>query len=245
MKQEQDVFVALPLFISLLLYSLIIFGVFYYLGYSQDNIKKYSSKKDSFLEVHVVSKPEAKEVKKVEVKKEEKKKEEVKKEEVKTALKQSSSVKDLFGKIKTKDVNLSKPIPTNKNKQAKQSRKKSSKKNKPVAKNASKLVKSLTLDSAPSKASSVGEYNEFYGRVQETLDGLWQQTNPTESGANAEVEINIDKNGNFSYSVVTFSYNNDFNKKLRDFLEQMRGVKFPKNKKNYPTFVTKFTDKLE
>ncbi len=247
MKQEQNVFVFIPLLISISLYLLAICGVFYYLSYSKDSIKRYSSKKDNFLDVYMVSKPKEKpkvfQQPKKEEKKEEKKPEE--KPKVKTAVRENTNVKDLFGKIKTKDINTSKPIPTNKRPKAKQSRKKSAKKNAKPNIKASKLIKSLSLDNSPSLSSSKGEYNEFYGRVQKTLEGLWQQTIETESGIEAYVKINIDKYGNFSYSVVSFSYNNDFNKKLRDFLEQMRGVKFPRNKQNYPTFVTKFTDKLE
>ncbi len=243
MKQYDKIAIFTPLFLSICLYSFVLTSVFYYLKTDYKKAVRYSSKKDNFLDITMVSREKkevlmTKEIKKKEVKQEQKK------EEVKTALKPSENLKDLFGKIK--DINTSKPIPTNKNKQAKQSRLKPSKKNKPKqVKSASKLTDSISFEDSPKMSSSVGVYDKFRGEVQEILDGFWNETIQTESGAEAEVKINIDQYGNFSYYIVKFSYNNDFNKKLRDFLEQMRGVKFPKNTDNTSDIVIKFADRLE
>ena len=59
------------------------------------------------------------------------------------------------------------------------------------------------------------------------MDEHWQETIDTVSGNKAQVLINIDKLGNFSYKIEKLSYNDDFNAKLRDFLEEMKDVAFP------------------
>ncbi len=241
MNQKDAVF--LPLGISVFLYLCIVFGVFYYVNYSKDSVKRYSSKKDNFLEVSMISKP--KEQKSVIQKIKKQKKQEIEKTEAKTSVKQNDKIKDLFGKVKTKDLNRTKKIPINNKDKTVQSRLKPKKSSDKSSKKASKLINSLSFEDSPSMASSSGEYDEFYGKVQETLDGFWQQTIETQSGAEAKVKINIDAYGHFSYNIVEFSYNDTFNKKLRDFLEQMRSVTFPKNRKKASDIVIKFTDRLE
>ncbi|MDR1460318.1 MAG: TonB C-terminal domain-containing protein [Campylobacteraceae bacterium] len=74
---------------------------------------------------------------------------------------------------------------------------------------------------------SSGTYDPFIGKIQDMLDEKWQGTIYTSSGAQAEVEIKIDKAGSFSYSIVTLSYNSDFNMKLKSFLDDMRTERFP------------------
>lgn len=260
MGDERKSPVIIPLFIAIGLYLSAIIGVFYYVGFYDELVKRYTSKKDNFLEVTMVKrekkeeKPKKEKAKQALKKDEMKKLEPVKKEEVKTAIKERVVVKDLFGKIKTKDINLTKPIPVSKKDPTKQSRLKSSKKNKQKAKidkktkiKASKLASSLSFDSSPTftKSSSSGVYDKFRGEVQEILDGFWNETIETESGAEAKVKINIDKSGHFSYDIVNFSYNNEFNVKLRNFLEQMKSVTFPKNSDRVPDMTIKFTDRLE
>ncbi|MDR2341881.1 MAG: TonB C-terminal domain-containing protein [Campylobacteraceae bacterium] len=72
-----------------------------------------------------------------------------------------------------------------------------------------------------------GIYDPFIGKIQDILDEKWQETVFTSSGARAEAEIKIDNVGSFSYSIVTLSYNNDFNLKLEKFLDEMQNESFP------------------
>jgi protein TonB len=72
-----------------------------------------------------------------------------------------------------------------------------------------------------------GIYDPFIGKIQDILDEKWQETMYTSSGAQAEVEIKIDNAGSFSYSIVTLSYNSDFNLKLENFLDEMLKESFP------------------
>ncbi len=253
MRGEDKPLVVIPFLLSLSLYCGIVYGIFYYLNYNEELIKKYSSKKDNFLEVAIVQNNEKiikpkqvqkKDEKKIEKKIDKKQQKENKQEVKKTSKKTHLGIKNLFGKIKTKDINLSKTIPSSKSSTAIASRKKPKKTKSKKAKN---LASSLNLSSSPSlpASSSVGEYDKFRGEVTEMLEGFWHQTPGTQIGAEANVKVLIDKDGHFSYDIVNFSYNSDFNAKLRDFLEDMQSVKFPKNVDNIPPLTVKFKDDME
>lgn len=254
MRHKENIHLFFPFLLSLLLYGAIVFGVFFYIHKAQEMYERYSSKKDNFLEVAIVerkkepkpSAPEAKEQpKKIEpiVKKPEPKTEiEKKSEDVPSRDKRESiALKELFGKIETKKAKA-KPIPTSSKSPAKASRLKKQKKKSVATKKASSITKSLKFKSTTlSSASSVGKYDPFLGEVQEVLDGYWNQTIDTISGASAKVKVTIDAQGNFSYTIVNLSYNDEFNIKLRRFLELMKDVQFPRNKdnKNLGTIVFK------
>jgi protein TonB len=77
-----------------------------------------------------------------------------------------------------------------------------------------------------------GTYDPFVGKIQDILNEKWQNTIYTSSGAQAEVEIKIDKNGKFSYYIATLSYNSDFNLKLKNFLDNMLMEDFPRYEGN-------------
>ncbi|MDR1284720.1 MAG: TonB C-terminal domain-containing protein [Campylobacteraceae bacterium] len=96
--------------------------------------------------------------------------------------------------------------------------------------NASKILDKLDFKQQRTlivTGASSGIYDPFIGKIQDMLDEKWQDTIFTFSGAQAEVEIKIDKAGGFSYSIVTLSYNNDFNMKLKSFLDDMQKEHFP------------------
>ncbi|MDR0407843.1 MAG: TonB C-terminal domain-containing protein [Campylobacteraceae bacterium] len=95
--------------------------------------------------------------------------------------------------------------------------------------NASKILDKLEFkqQTLVVKGASSGIYDPFIGKIQDMLDEKWQDTIYTYSGAQAEVEIKIDKVGSFSYSIVTLSYNNEFNVKLKSFLDDMQKEHFP------------------
>ena len=67
--------------------------------------------------------------------------------------------------------------------------------------------------------------------MQEILEENWQKTVDTESGNVAKVIIKVSNRGSFSYKVVSLSYNNEFNTKLKEFLKVMESVEFPKYEK--------------
>jgi protein TonB len=76
-----------------------------------------------------------------------------------------------------------------------------------------------------------GIYDPFIGKVQEILEENWQKTIDTENGNVAKVLIQVNDKGIFSYKIVSLSYNNEFNNKLREFLKAMETLEFPKYEK--------------
>ncbi|MBE0491730.1 MAG: TonB C-terminal domain-containing protein [Sulfurospirillum sp.] len=135
-------------------------------------------------------------------------------------------LKNLFA-----DINITKPLNSTK-KQVQQVRKKES--SKPIQevqrqKEASKIIDALKLQKQSSLivTQKDGIYDPFKGKISDILDTYWQETIDTVSGNEARVLVSIDQKGNFSYSIETLSYNDDFNAKLREFLEMMREVVFP------------------
>ncbi len=205
--------------------------------YLQDKVRKnidYTVKKNNLLDITLVeSKPKkiTKHIKKIVKKKSIKKPKKIatkpKPKKVSPKVQKKVSLQGLFKKIDTKKINEPK-IET-----ALQSRKKEVKsKNsieKPVKKEiAKKLIESLNFKTVQNiKSSKKGIYDKFRGRVQQILYENWQNTIDTVSGNSATVEIFIDKMGTFSYKIVKLSYNDEFNSKLVDFLEEMKDKEFP------------------
>lgn len=222
-------------FASLMLYVSLVGGLALYLASTQEWVQRFSTQKDSFLDVTLVERP--------------------KQQQQSTRPQQPSpqpnppastppkptpgpsqakpspaptqnNVRDLFRGIDTAKLAEPKPIPTPPAKT--QSRAQPTQAQQSAPSNAaSKLVGSLALEEASSPSSARGAYDPFLGAITELLEGYWQQTIDTVSGAEATVRVTIDRQGRFSYSIVRVSYNNAFNAKLRDFLERMRSVSFP------------------
>lgn len=249
--------IALAAFLSLSLYMGIIFGIFFYLGHSQEFIQRFTSKKDDFLDVTLVQRkvtPTPVKKKKRIIKKKAEPKRVVKptpktKSTPKAAKKQSADLKNLFKSIDTSK--LADPAPISAPKPKAQSRLKPSKK--PAAEvvpkdDAKNLTASLELETKPVTmvSQSKGTYDPYRGKISEILDGHWQETIDTVSGAEAKVSVTVDYQGSFSYTIVSMSYNDAFNAKLRDFLEAMREEDFPPYMEGESLSMTiKFKDVLE
>ncbi len=219
--------------LALIIYLIVIISLALYL---QSKIKKnidYTLNKKSILDVTLIERKKpnkiSKKVQKV-VKKLSKKKRVSTKPKPKSVAKKVQkkiSLKGMFNKIDTKK------IVEPKQEQALQSRKKPIKVKKNRQKEtknqlAKKLVNSLDFKKSQNlKSSKNGIYDKFKGKIQQILYENWQNTIDTVSGNSATVEIYIDKEGTFSYKIVKLSYNDEFNSKLVDFLEDMRDKEFP------------------
>ncbi|NOX15069.1 MAG: TonB C-terminal domain-containing protein [Epsilonproteobacteria bacterium] len=217
---------------AIVLYISVILFVSFYL---QDRVRKnikYTAQKNVVLDITLVERKSV--VKKRVHKKIKKKASKQKKTEKKPALKtvKSKSIKKvslqgLFKKIQTKKIVEPKP------KRTLQSRKKIIAPKKVIQevekkKDAKKVVESLNFENKKSIISSKnGVYDKFKGKVTQILDEKWQNTIDTASGNKATVTIFIDNSGTFSYKIEKLSYNDEFNSKLRDFLEEMRDIEFP------------------
>ena len=219
-------------FLATLLYLFVMLFLAFYL---QDKIRKnidYTIKKNTILDITLVERKPKRVVKRKKkvIEKTTKKRIIPSKPKPKSVAKKTQkkiSLKGMFKKIDTKK------IVEPKQEAVIQSRKKKvvAKEivEKPVKKElAKKMVESLSFQKVQNlKSSKNGVYDKFKGEVQKILYDNWQDTIDTVSGNSATVEIYIDKNGTFSYKIVKLSYNDEFNSKLVDFLEEMRDKEFP------------------
>ncbi len=219
--------------LSFIIYFFIVALGIYMLQSHNTKIIKYTASKKNLLNVTLVERKEKMVVQKKK-KKVVKKKKSVNKPKpvVKKKIVRAKKVdkkpdfKKLFGKI---DLNK---LPKESQRIKKKVRKKIVHKEvEEVVKDekAKKITKLLDFEKQDSLliTSKDGVYDEFRGKIADILDASWQKTIDTVSGNVAKVTIGIDKFGNFSYKIETLSYNDAFNAKLRDFLEEMRDTKFP------------------
>ena len=218
--------------LSFLLYFLILFTIVSLIQEQNQKIQKYTASKKNLLNVTLVEREKAPIKKKVVVK--EKKnvvQKEIPKAQVKTTraqnVEQPKSLKGLFD-----DINLDK-LPKATQRQEKKIRKKIVKNDvqevTKVDKKASKIADSLKFEQQENLiiTQKDGIYDEFRGKISDLLEQYWQKTVDTVSGNQATVIIGVNKFGNFSYTIESLSYNDDFNAKLRDFLESMKEIEFP------------------
>ena len=222
--------------IGFLIASVFYLAVLIFVGfYLQETIRKnikYTATKNVVLDITLVekkSKPKRDVRKKI--KKHAKKIKKIASKPVQKKHKSTStkkiSLQGLFKKVNIKNIKE----PTVKRSEPKRrkiiSAQKQQEKN--ITKNdAKKIVKSLNFENKKNIISSKdGVYDKFKGKITQILDENWQNTIDTISGNSATVTVIIDKFGTFSYKIEKLSYNDDFNSKLRDFLEVMKDKEFP------------------
>ena len=204
-------------FAAIVLYSAVVASIALYLAGQQEWIERYTSKKDSFMDVVLVARPQekSKETPKVAKPKQAPKesKPETKIEEPTTKAAQpkpvqQANVRDLFKDINTSKLDKVADIPTQKPKT--QSRLKpndsQSGPKEPPKKEASSLVSSLKFESATQEQGSTGIYDEYKGKITELLEAYWDETPETIPGVEGKVIVTIDAFGNFSYTIETVSY---------------------------------------
>lgn len=259
--------------LSTIIYICIVCGIFIKLTYFKEEPKKYTDTKDAFMDImvverepDVVAKAPEKKQEVVKPKEPEKKVEQPKPEPPKpeTTHKpvepeptpkepepvkkvEEPNLKDLFSQIDTSKLKEDK---VNKKKEPpkEQSRKKPEKtQSADSSKKASDVINALQLDKVAKtpKSQMTGEYNEYFGKITRILQSKWSMYK-ADTNDNAEVEISIDVNGNFSYNIKKLSYNSEFNDKVREFLQSMTFEKFPPSELGRTaTLITTLQDKLE
>lgn len=241
--------------LSIILYLTLLATMAHFLAQHNAKLLKYTANKKNLLTVtliepkttHKVQEKQQKVVKKIETVNIEKPKEV---QETKRAEKVSKEVKkpdfkDLFSKI-----DLTKVSEDTQQRKTKVRKKVEQKSIDEVlkAQKAKEITKTLEFQKQETltSASNEGVYDAFKGRVSDILHSRWQETVDTVSGTVASVTIMIDNLGRFSYKIESLSYNDDFNAKLRNFLEEMRDENFPPYTDG-GVFVmkTEFKDELE
>ena len=228
---------------SILLYLFLLVCLAFVITSHKDTIRNYTSNKDP-LNVALVERKKNDSEKL----KEERKKEEVQKpvekpvekpaEEKKVASSPKEAVKSQSLRGLFEDINTSKLPPDAKEQKKDQTAPTRIKPNKEENKEksesvASKIANSLNFSEQKHLVDTKkgGEYDPFIGKVQEILEENWQKTIDTENGNVAKVVVKVSDKGRFSYKIVSLSYNNDFNTKVKEFLKAMESVDFPRYEK--------------
>lgn len=218
--------------LAILLYVLIVVSIFYGIKKELEITKKYTNSLDSYMDVVMVDRANddrdlAPEKDKIEEKVpviEEKQeiKEEVKTSNKETQQEESPDIKSLFSDVQLE--NLKKP----KQNDAVQVRKPTESKN-ANQKSAKSIIDSLNKGNEVKKQNkqNTGEYNAFWGEVSGIIESRWRAYK-VDSKFSAEVILVIDKFGKLSYNIKSLSPNTNFNQKVRDFLENLADVEFPK-----------------
>jgi len=231
-KANKSLYDLIGFIVSFFIYFCVLLFLAFYLQEKVHKDIKYTAKKNVVLDITLVEhKPTKKrhfvKKQKKQIKKAKKIASKPKVKSMATRSPKKISLQGLFKKVKVK--NIKEPVI----KKSKPSRKKIKsaikEEVKPVTKrDAKKIVKTLNFDNKRSIISSKdGIYDKFRGKITQILDENWQNTIDTASGNSATVTIYIDKTGTFSYKIEKLSYNDDFNSKLRNFLEEMRDKEFP------------------
>lgn len=114
------------------------------------------------------------------------------------------------------------------------------------AKVKNELLKMKKLLSSSSKKNEIkGKYDdEFFAKISSIIMQKWNATIGTKDRLKATVILKIDKNGHLSYRNLKSSFNNIFDTKLKDFLDNLSKELLPKYKKgNFIEAEFLFTDR--
>lgn len=153
------------------------------------------------------------------------------------------NLKNLFSDIDTSKLKDEKKSEPQKVQSNKQSDKKTQQKPSTAA---SDIVKNLKIDkvaSAP-KAQVSGTYDPLLGAITKQIERKWRSYKANSDNI-AKVKIEIDGYGNFSYEVVEFSRDNEFNQKVKECLDLLTREKFPFSSGKITSLNLVMQDKLE
>lgn len=226
---------------SIFLYVALLLFFVYMLSHHQEKNLNYTSKKDDSMNITLVERKKndseklKEERKKVEEAKPEPKPAEQPSEEKKVASSPKETVKSvslqgLFDTIDTSKLPKDAKEQKKDNKQPTRTKPNKDETKEKSADVASKIANSLNFAEQKHLIDTKrdGVFDPFIGKVQEILEENWQKTIDTENGNVAKVVIKVSDKGTFSYKIVSLSYNNEFNNKLREFLKAMESMEFPK-----------------
>lgn len=218
------------LFLSLgITLGLVLFFVSYHLQLAFQ-AKQYTLKKETVFEISLVDpEPIIKEEKpKIPIKKQETKVEEKPaKEESSKTPKVGTNFQELFNEVEAKVPVKKIPKPSNPD-DAAAKRKKSFKTQSKVKKSteATEITENISLDKTVAFTVTTGDYDEYYAKIQEFLWSHWNPVN-YRPGIQSKVLISVDKEGLFSYRIISSFGDDALDADFRAFLESMRSIPFP------------------
>lgn len=198
---------------------------------AQKSPKTYASRQETTFSINLIEEIQPKNTIKIAQKKVEKKVENipVKKESASKTANSGVGINDLFKQIDSKvPVKKEALKPQSQNdKIAKKKKANQSSQSENLSSELEKIMANLDTQKTLSFVAPKGEYDEFYAKVQEILAQNWNPMRTLQEHK-AEVQININALGQFSYSIIQLSGNLDFDKALQEFLDIMRTQEFPR-----------------
>lgn len=230
-------------FVSLCIYLSIVVCIFINLSIFTDTAKRYTNDKDAFVDVLIVEREISDDTKSLKID------DEVKSKDINPSLnekdiaeKMQTSTKDIAEKNENlkeigEDLKDEKPnikdlfsdIDLSKIQEQKiQSRKKDEKKISIKSSAASDIVKSLKIDTkiTTKESKTQGVYDPLKGAISKQIERRWREYKANSDNV-SKIKIMIDSVGNFSYEIFELSYDDEFNKKVRECLERLTLEKFP------------------
>lgn len=87
---------------------------------------------------------------------------------------------------------------------------------------------------------SDGEYDPWYAEIEKMILSKWQKAFYTEDKLQALVHIRIADNGSFSYKVVKYSGNVEFDDSIQSMLDECTHISFPPHPKGKREIATTF-----
>jgi len=219
--------------ISFSFYILVVFFFIYYV--SSPKAKKYTLKtKTTTIELDmIVEKSDKKRIEKKADKKIEKEIEKLVEKSASISNEKKPDVKSLFGKVKTKVSKVEKKKINNvvKSIDPKRFKSKFQKEKKSSNIKIDKLLndKRTTTNVTSTNKSKSKESNDYFSSVQALLD-IWEPSSRA-NGLKAKVRVNITPSGKFSYRILSYSGDTNFDFSLKKFLENQLNVSYPKPKK--------------
>lgn len=233
-------------FYALLVYIFVVLLVFFKLYNYKDLAVKYTDMKDAYIDIElganvpIVNTPmNQKELKELFEQEELKKHITEKMKNVDKLDKKESNLNELFGKLDFQENKSSKI----------QASHKSQKKSKDLAVNITKKLDSLkeniSIIGQNQNESKAGVYDPFLGALRRILEQRWRLYKSS-GDFKARVNFSIDASGYFSYDYVELSGDDEFDKKLNSFLENLKGkyITLPPNSKPY-SGVLELSDKIK
>lgn len=255
--------------LSLAIYIGLIGFIIYKAGQAIQEAQKYTDIKDSFMDVTIVTEERADtiiapktEIKKPEPQPEppkpEPKKEEAVEEKQITTNKavepepEPEPVKESAPEPEPVDIgalfkNVKDPPKQDKKQKEVQSNKKSDKENKTAKQKASEAINALQTGDkvAAPKEQLTGTYDEFKGAINRIMQQRWEKYKAN-TNDKISIKLTFNEEGRLVlYIFETKSYDKEFMSKARDFLENLKTIKFPKATGKREIFSANLSDEIE
>lgn len=239
--------------LAFLIYLIIVCILFFRLSQESKIFVKYSDLQDSFVDIELGQsslniKEKIKDTNDISAKEQDLQKlfRQTTNKEIKTSdiEQQEANLNSLFGNIKDFQDNKSTKVQSSiKSQEKAKSNEKASRLLKEL--NDSLLIQDSNISSNNTKEQLVGVYDKFLGAIRRNLEQRWRLY---EASGNFEVIIKffIDADGKFGYTEYTKSYNDNFDKKIENFLKNLDGkyIALPPNGQKYE-IIMNLSDKIK